>query len=57
MFRQTILVVCLAVAFPIAAHAQSVCNDSGVVFVGRAEAPVTFRVSGEAELDFVIRTE
>ena len=51
MFRRTILVMSLAVAFPPACRAQSVCNDSELVFVGRAEAPVTFHVSGEAEIE------
>ena len=51
MLRQIILVVSLAVAFPPAVRAQSVCNDAELVFVGRAEAPVTFHVSGEAEIE------
>jgi len=51
MFRQIILVMSLAAAFPPAVRAQSVCNDSWLVFVGRAEAPVTFHVSGEAEIE------
>ena len=36
--------------FPCLTRAQSVC-DSRVVFVGRAEPPVTFHVSGEAEIE------
>jgi len=51
MFRQTILAMCLAVVFPPTVRAQSACNDNQVVFVGRAEAPVTFHVSGEAEIE------
>lgn len=51
MRRQTILVVGLTVVLPIAVHAQSVCSDSELVFVGRAEAPITFHVSGEAEIE------
>lgn len=45
-----LLVMSLAVAFSPALRAQSVC-DSRVVFVGRAEPPVTFHVSGESEIE------
>jgi hypothetical protein len=41
----------LAVALPPTVHAQSACDDSRLIFVGRAEAPVTFHVSGEAEIE------
>lgn len=51
MTRRTILVMSLVVGFPHVLRAQSVCSDSEVVFVGRAEAPVTFHVSGEAEIE------
>jgi hypothetical protein len=50
MPRLTILVMSLAVGFSPALRAQSVC-DSRVVFVGRAEPPITFHVSGEAEIE------
>lgn len=33
------------------AFGQSICEDSDLVFVGRAQAPVTFLVSGEAEIE------
>jgi hypothetical protein len=51
-----------AAGFPgTSARAQSICDDSDLVFVGRAEAPVTFLVSGEAEIEKarqnLIRTE
>ncbi|HUP39568.1 MAG TPA: carboxypeptidase-like regulatory domain-containing protein [Vicinamibacterales bacterium] len=52
VFRLAIFVI--AALAPGVASAQprtSVCNDAELVFVGRAEAPVTFRVSGEAEIE------
>jgi hypothetical protein len=51
MFRHTLFVVGVALSLLSSAQAQSVCNDSELVFLGRAEAPVTFRVSGEAEIE------
>ncbi len=50
MPRLTLVVLSLAVVFSSALRAQSDC-DSRVVFVGRAEPPVTFHVSGESEIE------
>ena len=50
MFR--LLAVVCAIAIPnAAAYGQSICNQQDVVFVGRAEGPITFRISGEAEIE------
>jgi hypothetical protein len=63
MFRHALLAVTCVIAFPDApAHAQpSICTDADLVFVGRAEAPVTFLVSGETAIEAarqnLIRTE
>jgi hypothetical protein len=61
MIRQAILFIAAGLTFHAPAHAQSICNDSDLVFVGRAEAPVTYRVSGEAAIEkarqHLIRTE
>ena len=55
-----VLVACVTGSI-VPAHAQSVCSNSELAFVGRAEPPVTFRVSGEAEIEKarqnLIRTE
>jgi hypothetical protein len=52
MFRPAIFVIAAFATVITPVHAQtSVCSDSELVFVGRAEAPVTFRVSGEAEIE------
>jgi hypothetical protein len=77
MLRKSASIVVFAIVVPVASmHGQSpanpdpasdfvtVCGDYGgseLVFVGRAEAPVTFRISGEAEIEKarqnLIRTE
>jgi hypothetical protein len=55
------LIGCATVLPGTLAHGQSICDDSDLVFVGRAEAPVTFLVSGEAEIEKarrnLVRTE
>jgi hypothetical protein len=63
MFRHALFAVACVIALPdVPAHAQpSICTDADLVFIGRAEAPVTFRVSGEAAIETarqnLIRTE
>ena len=61
MSRLAIRIMFVSCSIVAPVHAQSVCNDSEVVFVGRAEAPVTFRVSGEGAIEKarrdLIRTE
>jgi hypothetical protein len=76
MLRKSALTVVIAIVVLASAHGQSPANsnnasdyvavcdaygESGLVFVGRAEAPVTFRISGEAEIEKarqnLIRTE
>ena len=62
MIRQAILVIAAGLTFHAPARAQPpICNDYDLVFVGRAEAPVTYRVCGEAEIEKarqnLIRTE
>lgn len=44
-------VVCAITLAGTFTYAQSICQDSDLVFLGRAEAPVTFLVSGEAEIE------
>jgi hypothetical protein len=47
-----VIVAASLTLFPIAAHAQSsACNNAEIVFVGRAEQPVTYHVSGEAAIE------
>ena len=51
MLRHVILVIGAGLIALPPAYAQSICNDAEVVFVGRAEAPVTDHVSGEREIE------
>jgi hypothetical protein len=51
MIRQAIFVVAAGLSCHAPVHAQSICNDSELVFVARADAPVTYHVSGEAEIE------
>ena len=44
-------VLCVTALPGTLAHGQSICDDSDLVFLGRADAPVTFRVSGEVEIE------
>jgi hypothetical protein len=51
MIRQAIFVIVAGLSCRGPVHAQSICNDSEIVFVGRAEAAVTYHISGEAEIE------
>lgn len=51
LMLRTFLVTCVIVCPAFAYSQPSACNDAEVVFVGRAETPVTFHVSGEESIE------